>query len=100
MLEQLSRLVLERDFVVENPYIGLTKTEVFQRIASNGGGDLIRSSRSCTRTRSHKGVGWHCGCWSQCIDRRMAAIASGQPDLDPETDYATPVLTGRRDSEA
>jgi hypothetical protein len=100
LLEQLSKLVLDRQFVVDNPYIGLTKTEVFRKIIDNGGGDLIRSSRSCTRTRSHKGVGWHCGCCSQCIDRRIAAIASGEPNLDPESDYATPVLTGKREGQA
>ncbi len=100
MLQRLAELVLNRPFMVENPYINFTKTEVIQRIVDNGAGDLIRSSCSCTRTRKQKAIGWHCGCCSQCIDRRIAAIASGHEDFDPETDYAISVLTGRRDEEA
>jgi 7-cyano-7-deazaguanine synthase in queuosine biosynthesis len=96
MLQQLSALVLNRPFVVENPYIYLTKTEVISKIVDAGAGDLIRSSRSCSRTRNRKAVGWHCGCCSQCIDRRIAAIASGHEEFDPESDYAIPVLTGAR----
>lgn len=97
-LERLSSLVLDRSFVVENPYIYLTKSEVIHKVVDAGAGDLIRSSRSCSRTRNNRGVGWHCGCCSQCIDRPIAAIASGHPDLDPESDYAVPVLTGARRS--
>ena len=100
MLEQLSALILGRNFAVENPYIYLTKSEVISKIISHGAGDLIRSSCSCTRTRKQKTICWHCGCCSQCIDRRIAAIASGHPDFDPESDYAIPVLTGARDQEA
>jgi hypothetical protein len=99
MLGRLSALVLERPFAVDNPYIYLTKKEVIDKIISAGAGDLIRSSRSCSRTRGGKAIGWHCGCCSQCIDRRIAAIASGRPELDPESDYATPVLTGARKDE-
>lgn len=96
LLEQLAAQIVDRKFVVENPYIYLTKTEVIERIISAGAGDLVRSSRSCSRTRNTKSVGWHCGCCSQCIDRRIAAIASGKPEFDPESDYAVPVLVGQR----
>ncbi len=100
MLQQLSGLLLSRPFAVDNPYIYLTKSEVISRIVDAGAGDLIRSSRSCSRTRNNKSVGWHCGCCSQCIDRQIAAIASGHPEFDPESDYAVPVLTGARRDEA
>lgn len=100
MLQNLAKLIANREFVVENPYINLTKTEIFEKIIRNGAGDLIRSTCSCTRTRKHKAIGWHCGCCSQCIDRRIAAISSGNQELDPEVDYAVPVLTGKRDDEA
>lgn len=96
LLQKLSSLLLDRQFVVENPYISLTKTEVINRIIAAGAGDLIRSSCSCSRTRNKKSVGWHCGCCSQCIDRRIAAIASSNPAFDPESDYTVPVLTGAR----
>ena len=96
MLQHLSGLILNRPFVVENPYIYLTKGEVISRIVNAGAGDLIRSSCSCSRTRNKRSVGWHCGCCSQCIDRRIAAIASGHSNLDPESDYAVSVLTGAR----
>lgn len=95
-LNALSRLILDRDFIVENPYISITKKDVFDRIISAGAGDLIRSSCSCSRTRNKKSIGWHCGCCSQCIDRRIAAIASGHSDLDPESDYNVDVLLGAR----
>jgi REase_DpnII-MboI/Queuosine biosynthesis protein QueC len=99
MLEELSSLVMDRKFIVENPFVLMTKTEVVMKLISHGAGDLIRSSCSCSRTRAQRAVGWHCGCCSQCIDRRLAIVASGHPDLDPELDYATPVLTGARKSE-
>lgn len=100
LLQKLSTLLLNRPFIVENPYISFTKTEVIERIIAAGAGDLIRSSCSCSRTRNNKSVGWHCGCCSQCIDRRIAAIASGHPELDPESDYNVPVLTGARNDAA
>jgi len=99
MLQRLSALVLGRSFMVENPYITLTKTEVVNKIISAGRGDLIRSSRSCSRTRNQSFVGWHCGCCSQCIDRRFAVTASGHPEFDPESDYKVLVLTGPRSDE-
>jgi 7-cyano-7-deazaguanine synthase in queuosine biosynthesis len=99
MLEELAALVVDRPFVVDNPFVLLTKAEVVQKIEQLGAGDLIRSSCSCSRTRAQRAVGWHCGCCSQCIDRRLAMIASGHPDLDPEIDYAVAVLTGARVSE-
>jgi hypothetical protein len=98
-LQQLSELILNKPFAVENPYIYATKTEVVRRIIDAGAGDLIRSSCSCSRTRNTRAIGWHCGCCSQCIDRRFAAIASGHPEFDPEGDYAVSVLTGARKDE-
>jgi hypothetical protein len=99
MLQELSTLVTERPFVVENPYILMTKADVVQMVVRHGAGDLIQHSCSCTRTHAQHGVGWHCGCCSQCIDRRLAMIASGCTGYDPETDYRVPVLTGARDSD-
>jgi hypothetical protein len=96
MLEELAALVIGQPFAVDNPFAFLTKAEVVQKLIACDAGDLIRSSCSCSRTRMQRGVGWHCGCCSQCIDRRLAMIASGHAGLDPEVDYHTPVLTGAR----
>ena len=38
----------------------------------------------------------HCGACSQCIDRRIAVIASGQVEHDPAIDYCSDVFTGLR----
>jgi hypothetical protein len=38
----------------------------------------------------------HCGACSQCIDRRIAIVAAGLEQFDPETDYPTDVFTGQR----
>ena len=38
----------------------------------------------------------HCGCCSQCIDRRIAILAANQGANDPETDYVVDVFTGAR----
>ncbi|MGE0063393.1 MAG: hypothetical protein AB7T86_15090 [Xanthobacteraceae bacterium] len=99
ILQRLAAEIVGRPYTVDNPYIDLTKTDVIARIRSLGGGDLIRSSCSCSRTRSGRAIAWHCGRCSQCIDRRLAALAADAADLDPESDYATPVLTGARKEE-
>jgi hypothetical protein len=100
MLHELSTLVTGRPFIVENPYIMMTKVDVIQRVVRHGGADLIKHSCSCSRTYAQRTVGWHCGCCSQCIDRRLAIIGSEAEEYDPEPDYRVPVLTGDRTLEA
>lgn len=97
MLEELSALVLGRPFAVDNPYFLLTKTDVVQRAIAAGAGDLIQYSCSCAHTHMQRANAWHCGCCSQCIDRRLAVIAAGATAFDPEQDYRVDVLTGSRE---
>lgn len=91
------RLVAERDFEVDNPYLFKTKSEVVSVIAENGGSELIKYTCSC----AHQGffqskTQWHCGSCSQCIDRRVAILASGQETHDPQVDYVSDVFIGSR----
>lgn len=86
----------DRPFVVDNPFLHLTKREVLERISCRGAADLIELSCSCAHTL-HKGKSqWHCGTCSQCIDRRIAILAAGLEDHDPERDYVVNVFTGPR----
>lgn len=94
---KLYQLVTGRAFEVDNPYIFKTKKEVLEVIAGHDACHLIRHTCSCAHTGIFKPKSqWHCGTCSQCIDRRIAIIAAGLEDYDPETDYQSPVFTGPR----
>lgn len=43
---------------------------------------MIASAVSCSATRNKPGMAPHCGCCSQCIDRRFAMYAAGLDDVD------------------
>ena len=60
-------------------------------------GGLAALTRSCVRVRYHESGHPHCGLRSQCVDRRLSAIAAGLDDAqDPAAGYASDVLTGAR----
>ena len=88
--------VLKEPFDLENPFAWKTKAEVVERIAFNGRAGLIRHTRSCTRVRSMTILHPHCGCCSQCIDRRFGVLAAGQGDGDPAEAYAVDLFDGSR----
>lgn len=88
--------VVGKPFDVANPFAWLTKTQIVERIAENGGADLIRHSRSCTRVRGRTIQLPHCGQCSQCIDRRFALLAAGQANADPGEAYEVDLFTGAR----
>jgi hypothetical protein len=97
LFERLYRQVLEREFVVDNPFLFKSKTEVVQLIADNGQAPLIRSTCSC----AHQGffqskTQWHCGTCSQCIDRRVAILAGNLENNEDSHDYVIDVFTGPR----
>lgn len=97
LLSEFLSLVTGRDFVVDNPFVFSTKTEVVSSIADRGAAHLIRKTCSCAHTGLFQSNSqWHCGTCSQCIDRRIAAIASGQSSHDEETDYVSDVFSGPR----
>jgi 7-cyano-7-deazaguanine synthase in queuosine biosynthesis len=86
----------DRPFVVDNPFLHLTKREVVERIACAGAKDLIGLSCSCAHTLHKSKTQWHCGTCSQCIDRRIAVLAADLGDADPAYDYVVDVFTGPR----
>lgn len=64
-------------FKIITPYSKLTKEEIVGIIKTYGEEVLIQSSVSCSSTRNTHDIFPHCGCCSQCIDRRFAMYASG-----------------------
>ena len=82
---------------VENPFVWKTKTEVVRSIVDHGCGPLIKHTVSCTRSYDMTRLHTHCGCCSQCLDRRFAIIAAGAAEHDPVEMYKIELLTGERE---
>jgi Queuosine biosynthesis protein QueC len=82
---------------VENPYIWKTKADVIRSIVDRGCGPLIKHTVSCTRIYDMTKLHTHCGCCSQCLDRRFAILAAGAAEYDPAEMYKVDLLTGARD---
>lgn len=97
LLSRLCESVVGSPFVVDNPFISKTKTEVLDSIAAHGGSHLIQHTCSCSRSMFQSKSHPHCGKCSQCIDRRFAAIASGAEKHDPAERYALDVFLGPRE---
>ncbi len=96
LLQQFCCMVTERDFVIDNPFLFSTKTEIVRIIADSGASHLISQTCSCAHSMFQSKSQLHCGTCSQCIDRRIAVIAAQQEDNDPETDYVNDVFIGDR----
>ena len=96
-MQEFYRLLTERtDFAVDNPYIFDTKSDVIARIANHGAADLLGRTVSCLRTIFRPSAQRHCGMCRQCIDRRIAVLASGQEAHDRQESYQSDVFTGPR----
>ncbi len=74
--------LFDDSFSIIAPYYNKTKAEVMEVFRLNHEMNIITSSVSCSSTRSKKGQEAHCGCCSQCIDRRFAVYASDLDDYD------------------
>ena len=72
----------KRTYQNSNPFWQRTKTDVFDLLNKANGRDLIGSAVSCSKTFQRIEPATHCGCCFQCIDRRIAAYASGLQDVD------------------
>jgi 7-cyano-7-deazaguanine synthase in queuosine biosynthesis len=83
----------------ENPFIWKTKADVIRSIVDRGCGELIRDTVSCTRTYDITKLHTHCGCCSQCLDRRFAVLAAGAAEHDPVDMYKIELFTGERDKD-
>jgi 7-cyano-7-deazaguanine synthase in queuosine biosynthesis len=77
---------------VLNPFWQFTKTDVLKLLDSIGGRDLIGSDVSCSKTFQRLECATHCGCCFQCIDRMIAAYASGLHQVDNCGIYSKNIL--------
>jgi hypothetical protein len=85
---------------IHNPFLTKSKTDVFSTIDRLGGRNFISSAVSCSETYKPAGPSTtHCGCCFQCIDRRIAAYASGLHQIDNSGLYATDLFVNRIPSE-
>jgi DNA-binding response OmpR family regulator/7-cyano-7-deazaguanine synthase in queuosine biosynthesis len=91
-------LLFDQGLTVENPFLWETKATILQGIKAAGHGDLCALTCSCAHTIDQTVEHAHCGRCSQCVDRRLTALAAGLNDTeDPPAGYATDVLTGPRE---
>ena len=87
--QELFRLISGNDsFIVRNPFINKTKSDIVRYIIERGCGDLIVKSMSCAHSWQQTKLQTHCGVCSQCIDRRVAIIAADAEEYDNIEDYA------------
>ena len=93
---KLLSLLVNDQFVVENPFLWMTKTEVVNMIGDAGCAELIKHSISCMHTRDSTLLHTHCGKCYQCIGRRFATLASRYAQSDPPEMYKVDLLTGER----
>jgi 7-cyano-7-deazaguanine synthase in queuosine biosynthesis len=83
---------------LENPFIWQTKADVIRSIVNRGCASLIKHTISCTRSYDVTRIHTHCGCCSQCIDRRFAVLAADADEHDPVEMYKIELLTGERNN--
>lgn len=63
--------VFDKGIRVDNPFFWKTKKEVVETVARLNMADQIAHSRSCVDLHNQTKQYLHCGCCSQCIDRRF-----------------------------
>jgi 7-cyano-7-deazaguanine synthase in queuosine biosynthesis len=91
----LVSMLIDADFSFENPYLGLTKTDVVLRLKELGHEIQIERTRSCAGA-IFRYPHTHCGLCSQCLDRRFATLAARCAENDPEQLYEVELFLGRR----
>ena len=87
----------DSSFDILTPYCLKTKEDVIALFDKYNEKGLLTSSVSCSSTRNKPGMTNHCGCCSQCIDRRFAAYAAGLDEYDAS--YANDFITNIPDNE-
>ena len=81
----------------ENLFTWKTKADVIRSIVERDCGPLIKDTISCTRSYDATKMHPHCGCCSQCLDRRFAVLAAEAAEHDPEEMYKVELLTSARE---
>lgn len=90
---KLFSLIVGVDFQVENPYQWRTKADIIRQIVELKCQGMIENATSCAHSWIQPRKTSHCGTCSQCVDRRLAAIAAGATDYDHEHLYKTNLFT-------
>ncbi len=93
----LLKAVVGQPIELDNPFIWKTKADVIRGIVDHRCGPLIRHTVSCTRTYDITRLHTHCGCCSQCLDRRFAVLAADAAEHDPVEMYKVELLAGSRE---
>lgn len=96
LLERFYKL-FDNSFEIVAPYCRQTKEDIIKVFQKLGRLDLISSAVSCSATRNNSSLCPHCGCCSQCIDRRFAVFAAGVSEFDGE--YAEDFIHKIKDQE-
>jgi 7-cyano-7-deazaguanine synthase in queuosine biosynthesis len=99
-LERFLSILLETAVSLRNPFLWKTKSEVAAQLRELGHSDLAKRTVSCSRVYWMTRLKTHCGCCSQCLDRRFGALAAGLGDDDPMEMYGVDLLTGGREEDA
>lgn len=80
--------VFEDGFGILNPFFWKTKTQILKDIKAVGQSGLCASTVSCVHTREMTNEQPHCGKCSQCLDRRLVALAANYTATeDPPQGY-------------
>lgn len=74
--------LLDSSFDIIAPYYNETKAAVLEVFRKYSEKNIISSSVSCSSSRTKSGQVPHCGCCSQCIDRRFSMYAAGLDEYD------------------
>jgi Transcriptional regulatory protein, C terminal len=94
---RLFGLLFGQPLTLLNQFLWLTKADVLSQVHATGHGKLCAMAVSCGGTIAARKVRTHCGRCSQCVDRRLTALAAGLDELeDPPGIYDSDVLTGPR----
>jgi hypothetical protein len=97
LFRQFFSAAIGKSIEVDNSFIWKTRAEVIRLIVDRGCGELIKHTVSCTRTYEMTKLYTHCGCCSQCLDRRFAVLAANAAGHDPVEMYRVELLAGARD---
>jgi 7-cyano-7-deazaguanine synthase in queuosine biosynthesis len=96
--QEILSLAFGSPFSVENPYFWKTKTDILCEIKAAGHSKMCAHTCSCTHTKQQTNMFTHCGYCSQCVDRRLSALAAEYGnEEDPKEMYSSDVVTGARE---
>jgi hypothetical protein len=95
--ERLFALLFGVPFEVDNPFRWTTKAAALRVLRATGHSDLCARTVSCAHTWEQTTAHPHCGRCSQCLDRRLTALAGGLTATeDDPARYRLDVLAGPR----